>query len=910
MTLSRRWRRGLAIYAALLVASHVVQAWRHGDRPLPRHRHTALVTVEGEHIRLAYADSGDAVTEAREGGGHPLPNPLPKGEGVGSCPLPKGEGAGPGPHAEGGSALPLVLLHGSPGSADDFGHLMPHLVAGRRVIAVDLPGFGASDLWVRDYGLEAHAQAVRGLLDALAVERAHVLGFSMGSGVALQLTRHDPQRVASLTLYGGIGVQEHEGSGDYAFEHLKYRIGYVALVALPEVLPHFGLLGPRDRRHAFIRNFMDSDQRPLRAILAGLDTPTLILHGRHDPLVPARAAYEHHRLVRHSELVMYDDSHFMLFDADKAAVLAAEIGPFLRRAEAGQLQRRTDDRTAGHAEADPVLPTGWDLRAMSPWMQMAAIIVSSWVLEDPTTVLAGLLVKQGQLDWLVAVLGVFVGIFSGDLLLYGVGRVGGRRVLQWPWVARRLPVHRTDALGAWFDRHGWTAVLACRFVPGTRLPLYVAAGALGRRPLRFAWWCGLSVAIWAPIMLVLVIVLGAAAASPVKAVVGDSWLAWVVLAVLLLAVLRVVTLAVTPLGRARLRATWGRWTRMEFWPGWLFYVPLVPWYAWLSLRYRSFTVWTLANPAIPHGGVVGESKHAILARIDPRRIVPSAWLGAGEKDGGWRDDASVERTGQLQQLVAARGWVLPLVLKPDSGQRGVSVKLIRTWEDASRYLDATPGPVLVQTYDPGPHEAGVFWYRFPGDACGRILSITDKVFPVLEGDGQHTLEQLIWRHPRYRMQAGVFLRRHELQRDRVLAAGERLPLAMAGNHCQGTLFRDGSHLATEALREALDDALHGFDGFHIGRFDLRYSCPDALGRGEGFAIVELNGVTSEATALYDPAWWPWHRYGLLFRQWSLLFDIGAAVRARTPGLRPIAWPALLRMVRRYYRTRVIDSVSD
>ena len=74
----------------------------------------------------------------------------------------------------------------------------------------------------------------------------------------------------------------------------------------------------------------------------------------------------------------------------------------------------------------------------------------------------------------------------------------------------------------------------------------------------------------------------------------------------------------------------------------------------------------------------------------------------------------------------------------------------------------------------------MFYYRIPGAEHGRIFSITDKHFPVLFGDGGSTVQELIWRHPRYRMQARTFLARHAGLRRRVLGRGERLRLAHAG----------------------------------------------------------------------------------------------------------------------------------
>ena len=87
---------------------------------------------------------------------------------------------------------------------------------------------------------------------------------------------------------------------------------------------------------------------------------------------------------------------------------------------------------------------------------------------------------------------------------------------------------------------------------------------------------------------------------------------------------------------------------------------------------------------------------------------------------------------------------------------------------------------------------------------------------------------------------------------RVLASGERFPLAMAGNHAQGTLFRNGAHLITPALEKRIDEIARAYPGFYIGRFDIRYTDVEAFKAGRDLAIVELNGATGESTNIYDP----------------------------------------------------------
>lgn len=847
-------RRWLRVYLVLLAVSFVIQFFwpgapkpKAGDLTADVPRQTSDGQVKGKPVRMTYTDTGD----------------------------------GP----------PLILIHGSPGSKENFGRLAPLLTPHFRVIAIDLPGFGASTRAVPDYSIKAHAHYVLALMDSLDIDHAQVLGFSMGSGVALHMADLEPERVRGLIFYGGIGIQEGEGSGDYLFEHLKYAAGYGALVVAPEFIPHFGLLGARSSRHSFIRNFWDTDQRPLRDILENLrpeQTPLLILHGRSDPLVPSWTAYQHHEIVEHSELVMFDASHFMVFNDADARRLADEVVPFVLRHEGGTLPgtRLTQDNTADRVARPSPLPFGWDLkRGMSPWSQMGVIIVASYILEDPATVFTGLMIAEGQIDLFVGGLAIFIGIFTGDLALYLLGFVVGRRVLRWAPLADRLPTRHVERMGDWFDRHGWKAILASRFIPGTRLPLYVSAGAMGRRPGRFVLWTLMAVAIWAVVMVLLTVMLGETILT-LTGVFGQGWVPLVIALLLILVLLRVLTLLFTSIGRARLKASIARLWRWEFWPFWLFYLPIVPWIAWLSLRHRGFNTVTAVNPGMPDGGFVHESKIDILNHLPEAWIIPSAEATSAD---------------ELRQVMQDRGWSFPLILKPDTGERGFGVKKIDCDADVDEYFAQPQGRVLAQTFDPGPLEAGVFYYRMPGEVSGHIFSITDKAFPVLTGDGRHTIEQLIYRHRRYRMQARTFLKRFGDERDRVMDEGEKLKLVTAGNHCQGAIFLDGSHLITPELVRTFDKLASSYEGFYFGRFDVRYSDIELFKAGRGFKIVELNGATSESTNIYDPKLSLFNAYRTLYRQWSLAFAIGAANRRGGTAVTSVY--QLICTARKHYKCR-------
>ncbi len=881
----RRRLRWWHVYLVLLVLSNIVQVtlWVWPSEPSD----DALRTIEVPHM-----------TETGSGGGEPVTLGFHE-------------------YGDPTSRTKVLAIHGCPTMGNDFAFLGPMLAADAHVVAVQMPGFGASDKWVGSYGVRAQARYALAVMDGLGWKHtpAHVVGYSLGGGTALEIVDIAPDRVASVTLLAGIGIQEGEGSGDYHFEHLKYNVGYGLFMVGAEAVPHFGLLGKRSFRHGTLRSFMDTDQRPLRVILEKMNeqkTPLLIVHGDRDPLVPADTARSHHNLVEHSELVMIDYGespmahHGMLFSKEGSHRTAEVINDFIARVKSLETRfeptRRTVDLQAGEVvEHESPLPFGWDLkRGMSPWHQIVVIVVGTYVLEDPTTVFTGLMIEAGQVDIFVGVFAVFIGIFTGDLGLYLIGAVVGRRALAWKPLAKRLPVRHVERLGGWFDRHGFKAVLASRFIPGSRFPLYISAGSLGIKPIRFALWTAVAVAIWAVVMTSIVVGLSDEIMQPIKRLTGGRvWLAWVVAIVVLVMVMRTIAEMLTSIGRARLKAFVSRFWQHEFWSAWVFYAPLVPWVAMLMARYGRFETMTAVNPAMPHSGFVGESKYDILSALPEDSIIPTVLIEPGTLDG---------RLAQLQSEMTQRGWSWPLVLKPNEGQRGFAVQKIAGVDDAVDYFRQVPIPIIAQIYHPGPYEAGIFYYRMPGEETGHIYSITDKQRQTLVGDGKHSLEQLIYRDRRLRMQADLFLQRFGDDRDRVLDAGEELVMSVAMNHAQGAIFRDGAHLITPALERRVDAIARHYEGFYFGRFDVRYTDADRLRAGEDFHIVELNGVMSESTNLYDPKRSVFWAYGVLFRQWAIAFRIGRENRRRGAEITPLF--KLFGAIRAHYKRRDFRVVSD
>jgi membrane protein DedA with SNARE-associated domain len=125
-----------------------------------------------------------------------------------------------------------------------------------------------------------------------------------------------------------------------------------------------------------------------------------------------------------------------------------------------------------------------------------SIFLATFIYEDGATLLAATLGASGSLDPRIGILVTILGIWLGDLGLYGLGSRFGRGATQSRWLRKYFTAESRSKAEGWFARHGSSAVVMSRVIPGSRLPLYLAAGAL-RFPVRvFARTTAICSAVW------------------------------------------------------------------------------------------------------------------------------------------------------------------------------------------------------------------------------------------------------------------------------------------------------------------------------------------------------------------------------------------------------------------------------
>src|SRR5213080_2528019 len=125
-----------------------------------------------------------------------------------------------------------------------------------------------------------------------------------------------------------------------------------------------------------------------------------------------------------------------------------------------------------------------------------AIVLLSLISEDVATISSALSLFGGPITWPLGFVACFAGIWLGDLGLYSLARCFGKPILKTRWIARFADAEAIEWCQTRFNDHASLKLLASRFVPGTRLPTYLAAGLLSMPVARFAIVTAFAALLW------------------------------------------------------------------------------------------------------------------------------------------------------------------------------------------------------------------------------------------------------------------------------------------------------------------------------------------------------------------------------------------------------------------------------
>lgn len=208
---------------------------------------------------------------------------------------------------------PVLLLHGLGASAYSWRYLLPLMSERHRALAFDWPGFGRSEQPEDfDYSADGFSRHLIAFMDLLGIERAHLVGNSMGGLVSLWTVLHRPERVASMVLIGTPVYPENKPrllwplrwpliGSLYERALGEWAVGFIAKSALqdhslitPELIREYGLaLRTRQGKRAvaqFIRNAVPPDPLGLIARYKDIRHPTLVIVGETDGVVGVPSA--------------------------------------------------------------------------------------------------------------------------------------------------------------------------------------------------------------------------------------------------------------------------------------------------------------------------------------------------------------------------------------------------------------------------------------------------------------------------------------------------------------------------------------------------------------------------------------------------------------------------------------------
>ena len=312
--------------------------------------------------------------------------------------------------------------------------------------------------------------------------------------------------------------------------------------------------------------------------------------------------------------------------------------------------------------------------------------------------------------------------------------------------------------------------------------------------------------------------------------------------------------------------------KYEFWNPRVFEFPFYIYLAWQCVVNRiGLKTLAKANYALDHGEIGLGSKYESQLAYNQDFFMPSELI---------QSEHSVEqKKAQIYAFIEQHDY--PVLLKSDVGCVGKGICKLSSADDVERQTPLLLGHYILQKFTPFPYECGVFYIRQNGKA--KITGINKKHFPTVVGNGRDDILSLAKKHQRYTQHWNAFLQ--DVDTSEVLAEGQEKRISFIGSHTLGCKFTDDTHLLTSELESAIFAIFENQPGFNFGRIDVKTANEESFQRGE-FVVIEVNGVASLPTHMFDPKYSVWQAYKIFFEHAKHLAQIAAEQRNQKMNFLP------------------------
>ncbi len=302
-------------------------------------------------------------------------------------------------------------------------------------------------------------------------------------------------------------------------------------------------------------------------------------------------------------------------------------------------------------------------------------------------------------------------------------------------------------------------------------------------------------------------------------------------------------------------------THWETWHHHAKYIPLLPAWIWYCIRSRSLWFFTSSNPTLTFGGMEGESKEEMYNQLPPGTYPNSVYISPSDSLTG------------IKEKITLNKIKYPFAVKPNVGMMGFMFRKIESEEELIKYHAKIPVNYVLQDLIEYPVEVSVFYYRLPNEKSGTISGFIKKEGPIVTGNGNSTLGELIENYPAIRFKQYEMKLRHKKKLDHILEKGEKFILSEALNRSQGGQIIPLEHEIDENLLHFFDNISHYSGHFYYGRYDIKCASVEDMKQGKNFSILEYNGSGSGTQQVYGNGNSLFKASQIILKHWKMLYQI-------------------------------------